>query len=278
MGLRSWMCATVVLTGLAVAACSSPGTSFAYRDLKVSLGPTSSPTQPATTQTSIISFTLRNTWNQPVTGVTWVLRDVTDPMNPSDVAGTDLGADLVDIEAFGRVVIDVPRDTQSAGTRRYAVEVDPGDGQEEDDETNNTSETLTVITADQDIAFGTPAAEITPESPTSADQLTLTFAISHTVHAALTPPGSTVSVPYSITVQNTPDDTPVAVVPVSATPASPANVDPAGTNPQPVSVTLPATGSAGTFIYTITLSPADGDDSNPANNTTTVTVLVPAPG
>lgn len=274
MGLRSWMCATVVLTGLAIAACSSPGTPFAYRDLKVSLGPTSSPAQPATTQTSTISFTLRNTWNQPLTGVKWVLRDVTDPMNPLVVDEDD----TVAIDAFDRVVIEVALGTQSAGTRTYAVEVDPDDTHLEEDETNNTSGTLTVVTADQDIAFGTPAAAIAPASPTSAQDLTLTFTISHTVHAALTPPGSAVSVPYSITVQNTPDDTPVPVVPVSATPASPANVDPAVTNPQPVSVTLPATGSAGTFIYTITLSPADGDDSNPANNTTTVTVLVPAPG
>lgn len=272
MGLRSWMCATVVLTGLAIAACSSPGTPFAYRDLNVSLGPTSSPAQPATTQTSTISFTLRNTWNQAVTGVKWQLRNITDPLNPV-VEDED---DTVVIAAFGRTVIDVPLGTQSAGTRIYEVVVDPDNTHPEEAETNNTSAALTVITADQDIAFGTPAASITPTSPTSAQDLTLTFTISHTVHAALTPPGSAVSVPYSITVQNTPDDTPVAVVPVSATPASPANVDPAGTNPQPVSVTLPATGSAGTFIYTITLSPADGDDSNPANNTTTVTVLVPA--
>ena len=272
MGLRSWMCAVVVSLALVAVACTSPGTPYAYRDLKVSLGPSSSPAQPATTQTSTISFTLRNTWNQPVTGVKWILRDTTDPMSPVDIDQDD----TVAIDAFGRIVIEVALGVQSAGTRTYAVEVDPDDTHPEEDEDNNTSDTLTVVTANQDIAFGTPAAAITPTEPTSAQQLTLTFTLNHILNAALTPPGSAVSVPYSITVKNTPDDTPVAVVPDAANPASPANVDPAGTIPLPVSVTLPPTGSAGRFIYTITLSPADGDDGNPNNNTVTVTVDVPA--
>jgi hypothetical protein len=45
-----------------------------------------------------------------------------------------------------------------------------------------------------------------------------------------------------------------------------------------VTVTLPALGTAGSFIYTITLSPAAGDDSVTTNNITTVVVSIPASG
>ena len=277
MGVRHWLMMITMVIGAALllAACNSPGEPFEYRDLKVSLGPASAPAQPAIGQTSIISFTLRNTWSKPVTAVKWRLHDTTNPMSVVMVDEDD----TVAIAAFDRVTIDVALPALLAGKRTtYEVVVDPDNTQAEDDETNNTSTTLTVVTANQDIAFGTPIAAITwPTTPNTVDQPTLNFTINYTINPAVTPPGSAIMVPYTITVQNDPDDTPVAVVPITPTPPSPATVNPLGTIPLPVTVTLPATGS-NTFIYTITLSPADGDDGNLDNNTATVTVVVPAPG
>ena len=87
-----------------------------------------------------------------------------------------------------------------------------------------------------------------------------------------TPAAVAINVPYTITSNG------VTMAPLSATVASPANVDPAGTNPLSITLTLPATGSAGSFPYVITLSPAAGDDTNTNNNTVTVVVNIPAPG
>ena len=82
----------------------------------------------------------------------------------------------------------------------------------------------------------------------------------------------TVIVPFTITVNG------VALSPITA---SPVTINPTAVTPpvtQVVTVTLPALGSAGSFIYTITLSPAAGDDSVTTNNITTVVVSIPAPG
>ncbi|HEX3135570.1 MAG TPA: hypothetical protein VHX44_18555, partial [Planctomycetota bacterium] len=140
--------------------------------------------------------------------------------------------------------------------------------------------TLTLLVADQDLSFGSPAPTITGPGGaalTSADtatQLTLTFTILDTINAAQATP-TAVDVPYAILLNG------VAVTPVSASLSSPVQVDPTGVTPpitQVVTVTLPATGSAGSFVYTITLSPADGDDSVTTNNAATVIVTIPAPG
>lgn len=273
MGVRHWLM-MVIGTALLLAACTSPGKPFAYRDLNVSLGPTSTPAQPATSQTSTISFTLRNTWNQPVTGVKWVLRDTTDDLNVVVVDEDD----TVAIAAFDRVVIDVDLGVLSAGIRTYEVAVDPDDTHAEEDETNNTSTTLTVVTADQDIAFsGTPT--VTLGSPASTSDFTIAFTLTSTLHAQATSPGGAITTPYEVT-----DSADGVVTPVS--PASPLTVTvPGGTTGVPgsttVTLTMPATGSAGTFVYTITLWPADdsdGDDGNLNNNTLTVTVVIPASG
>jgi hypothetical protein len=266
---RSWLMAGLVMMVAALAACSSPGEPFAYRDLKFSASPSAFPSQPATTPAVTIGFSLRNTWNQPLSAVAWELRDTTDALNVTVVA-----SGTADIAAFASSTQSVPLPALTpAGTRTYVAVVDPANGVAEEDEGNNTSAVLTVLVADQDISFGTPAPAITWPSagtaPLTTDPLTLTFAIQDTVNAAQPAP-TAIPVPYSITVNG------AAVVPTSATHASPATVDPAGTNPLSVTVTLPPTGSAGTFIYIITLSPADGDDNATGNNTATVVVGIPA--
>jgi len=277
MGVRHWlmmamMAMMATATALLLAACTSPGKSFAYRDLTVSLGPSAAPTQPATTQTSVISFTLRNTWNQPVTGVKWVLRDTTDSLNVV-VVNED---DTVVIAAFDRVVINVALGILAAGKRTYEVAVDPDNTQIEVDETNNTSATLTVLTADQDIAFatGTSAPAIVLGSPASTSSSTLTFTLTNTVNAAQTTPVASITVPFDITVNGA-----VIAPPFLATPASPAAVSANGTTS--VSVTLPPTNSAGAFVYTLSLWPnndSNGNDNNTTNNSVSVTVVIPAGG
>lgn len=274
MGVRHWlmMMAMVISAALLLAACTSPGKPFAYRDLKVSLGPTSSPAQPATSQTSTISFTLRNTWNQPVTGVKWELRDTTDPLNVLVVDEDD----TVIIPAFDRVAINVALPAQSASKRTYVVVVDPDNTQAEADEANNSSTTLTVVTADQDLAFATGASApaIVPGSPASTSSSTLTFTITNTVNAAQTTPVASINVPFDITVNG------AAITPAFvATPSSPAAVS--ANSATPVSVVLPPTNSAGTFVYTISLWPngdSNGDDSNTTNNSVSVTLVIPAGG
>jgi hypothetical protein len=267
----------MVLATALLVSCSSPGKSFTYKDLKVGSGPGATPSQPATTQTVELAFALRNTWNQPIADVTWELRDTTDPMNVVVIDGGDVG-DEVDIPAFGSIPITVPLGALSAGSHTYEVVIDPGNAVVEEDETNNTSTTLTVVVADQDLAVsGTPV--ITLGSPASTSDFTIAFTLTNTLHAEATSPGGAITVPFEIT-----DDTDAVVTPVS--PASPLSASvPGGTDTTPgsttVTLTMPATGSAGKFVYTITLWPdddSDGDDGNLNNNTRTVTVTIPGSG
>ena len=273
MGLRSWLCATVLLTSLVIVACNSPGTPFAYKDVKVSFGPTATPSQPVIGQATTIGFTVRNTWNQPLTGVAWELRRT---------SGTPaiLDSGTTDIIAFGSSVHNFVIASPTIGSHTYEVVVDPLNLIAEQDETNNTSSTLTVLVADQDIAFDTvtaptvtwPAMGMGMGSPHVGDAHTLTFTITNTVNPAHLSPAATISVPFTVTRND------VAVA-YTATPTSPTNVaGQSGVIPgsTAVSVSLPATGSAGTFVYTITLSPADGNDNNTTNNTFSVTVIIPA--
>lgn len=261
MVLRSWLSLCVIVAVTLLCGCSSPGTAFAYQDLKVSVGPNASPAQPVIGQATTISFTLRNTWNQPLTDVAWELRETTS-------GSTVLSSGTVDLAAFGSSAQTFVIASPTAGTHTYEVVIDPADAVVEDDESNNTSDELTVLVADQDIAFGTPAPAITwPSTPNTTDQPTLTFVIANTVDDDQASPAANISVPFDITRND-------AAIAFTATPTSPATVNADGTTS--ISVVLPATGSAGTFEYTITLSPADGDDSNTTNNTVTVTVVIPA--
>ena len=112
---------------------------------------------------------------------------------------------------------------------------------------------------------------VDPERVASAggDSVTLTFTLTNTVNPAQTVLPAAVSVPFDITLNG------AAISPAFvATPSSPVSVAPNATTA--ISVTLPATNSAGIFVYTITLSPADGDDNTTTNTTFSVTVIIPA--
>ena len=261
----SQLSALAVLTALLCAGCTSPGSPYTYKDVKVSFGPSASPAQPVVGQSTTISFTIRNTWNQPLSGVTWQLWE-------TGTAPTQVAQGTVDIVAFGSTAQSQVLTSPTKGSHTYEVRVDTAAAIAEDDETNNTSGTLTVLVADQDIAFSTsPAPAFVLGSPAATSPITLTFTLTNTVNAAQTVLPAAVSVPFDNTLNG------AAISPAFvATPSSPASVAPNGTTA--ISVVLPATGSAGTFVYTITLSPAVGDDSNTSNNATSVTVTIPASG
>jgi hypothetical protein len=258
------MVTTAVLTILLCAGCTSPGSPFGYKDVKVSAGPSTSPAQPVVGQATTISFTIRNTWNNPLSGVTWELWETGS--SPAMVtSGT------VDIVAFGSTARTHVIASPTKGSHTYEVRVDTAAAIVEDDETNNTSGSLTVLVADQDIAFSaSPAPSYVLGSPAATSPITLNFTLTNTVNPAQTVLPAAVSVPISITLNGSP------ISPTSTTPAFPVSVAPNSTTA--VTVTLPPTNSAGTFVYTITLSPAVGDDSNTANNTANVTVVIPASG
>ncbi len=272
VSVRRWqsvLVAAMVLIAVVVSGCTSPGTPYAYLDVKVSVGPSASPAQPVVGQATSINFTIRNTWNQPLTGVAWELRENTDPLVPT--SGAIITSGVTDIVAFGSSAQTFALAGLTKGTHTYAVIVDPANVIAEEVEINNTAQ-LSVLVADQDISFGSPAPVITwPSTPNITDQPTLTFTILDTVNVAQVAP-SAVIVPYAITVNG------VALSPITA---SPVTINPTGVTPpvtQVVTLTLPALGSAGSFIYTITLSPAAGDDSVTTNNVTTVVVSIPASG
>jgi subtilase family serine protease len=246
--------------------CDSPGEPFAYRDLKTSIGPATSPVQPVDGQSTTVTFTLRNTWNQALTGVAWEVRANSDPLVPT--SGSVVASGTADIAAFGSSAQNVALGALAKGSHTFAVLVDPANAVAEENESNNAAQ-VTVLVADQDVAFGTPAPAVAwPTSANTTDQATLTFTIASTVDAAQTSP-SPVSVPFAITRNGDP-------LTVTAVPSSPASVAPNGTTT--VTVTVPATGSAGTFVYTVTLSPASGDDRVTTNNSASITVTIPASG
>lgn len=272
VSVRRWqsvLVAAMVLIAVIISGCTSPGAPFNYLDVKVSVGPSASPAQPVVGQATSINFTIRNTWNQPLTGVAWELRENTDPLVPT--SGAIITSGVTDIVAFGSSAQTFALAGLTKGTHTYVVIVDPANVIAEEVEINNTAQ-LSVLVADQDISFGSPAPVITwPSTPNITDQPTLTFTILDTVNVAQVAP-SAVIVPYAITVNG------MALSPITA---SPVTINPTGVTPpvtQVVTLTLPALGSAGSFIYTITLSPAAGDDSVTTNNVTTVVVSIPASG
>jgi hypothetical protein len=272
VSVRRWqsvVVAAMVLVAVVMSGCTSPGTPFSYLDVKISVGPTASPAQPVVGQATSINFTIRNTWNQPLTAVAWEIRENSDPLVPT--SGPIIASGVTDIVAFGSSAQTFALGGLAKGTHTYAVIVDPANVIAEQNESNNTAQ-LSVLVADQDLSFGSPAPLITwPSTPNITDQPTLTFTILDTVNVAQTTP-MTVIVPFTITVNG------VALSPITA---SPVTINPTAVTPpvtQVVTVTLPALGSAGSFVYIITLSPAAGDDSVTTNNITTVVVSIPASG
>ncbi len=275
--LRSAMMSMLVIISAVVScslvSCKSPGEPFAFKDVKISVGPSATPTQPATTHPTTIQFTIRNTWNKDLSTIPWEMRLNTDPANP--LSGSVVTSGVVSIPAFGSLGQSYNLGTLAKGSYTYAIILDPANSISEDNESNNIGQ-VTILVADQDISFGPTTPNITINAGMglpSSRQLTATFEILHTVSTtAPAPPAVAINVPYAVTLNGNP------ITPDIASIASPVNVNPAGTNPQTVTLTLPATGSAGSFPYVITLSPAAGDDNNKANNSYTVVLSVPASG
>jgi CARDB len=250
--------------------CSSPGQPFAYKDIKASVALSASPSQPNTAQSVSLAFTLRNTWDKPLT-VPWQIKSFVPPASPI-TSGTIITNGSKYISEEGSASLTHVVGTLTPGSYSYALIIDPDNSIDEHDETNNISQT-TLLVANQDISFGTPLPTFTLGSPAATSQIMVQFSLLHTHTTATTAPtAAAINVPITVKLNGT------LVTPISVNPVSPVTVDPASTNPVPVSVTLPATNAAGIFPYTIELSPADGDDSNTNNNSTTISVVIPSAG
>jgi CARDB len=263
---------SVIFLGLcgacALTSCSSPGQTFTYKDAKASTALTAAPTGPNSVQAITLSFTLRNTWNQPLS-VPWQIKQFVPPADPL-TSGTIIASGTADIAAEGSSPLTHALSTLTPGSYSYALVLDPANSIAEDDETNNVSQT-TVLVANQDITFGSPAPAFTLGSPAATSPITLQFSLQHTHTSATPAPTATaVSVPFTIQLNGAP------ITPISATPASPITSNPASAIP--VSITVPATNSAGVFPYVIQLAPAVGDDSNTNNNSATIFVVIPSAG
>jgi hypothetical protein len=282
----------LALLSFALSGCVSPGQPYTYLDIKFANLPLLTPAQPTTNQSVTVSFAIRNTWNQDLLGVPYVVYQNTDPLVPT--SGTVVvPTTLVDIPAFGAVPVTFTIPAQAAGNYTYAVVLDQAQSFPERDFTDNTA-TFSVTFADQDISFAsesiangvvTPLAPTitdlsSPGNPRSADALTLNFSILNTVNFNQTAPqpvpvtyqvqlngvvvfpATTVSVPPSTTAPN----------PALPLPAVPADITPFAVPPIP----LPATGSAGAFTYVIILSCPAGLDSNANDNVSEAFFVIPA--
>lgn len=265
--LRSVFIAVALLVG-----CVSPGKRYGYLDIKFSASPVATPVQPAVNQPTTVTFSIRNTFDEPLMGVAWSAA-ITDANGAVAAFPFAPSSGTVAIDAFGSVVQSLSFTPTAPGTYTVTVTLDPANAIAERDETDNVG-TLTVVVADHDLAFGAPLATIldsvTPATPHSADNLTLTFAIADTLnpgHTGLT----TVIANYAILLNGAP------IGLVSSSPTSGFTSDGAATSPTLVTVTLPPTGSAGTFVYTINLSATPPEaESSLTNNSVTLLFTVPA--
>jgi hypothetical protein len=253
--------------------CISPGKRYGYLDIKFGTSPVAAtPAQPAVNQPTTVTFSIFNAFDEPLTGVAWsaAITDATGvvaafPLVPS--------SDTVSIDAFGIVNQLLSFTPTAPGTYTVTITLDPANVIAERNETDNVG-TVTVVVADHDLSFGLPSATIldsvTPATPHSVDNLTLTFAIADTLnpgHSGLT----TVTANYAVLLNGAP------VGLVSASPASGFTIDGAATSSTLVTVTLPPTGSAGAFAYTINLSATPPEDeSNLTNNSVTLVFAIPA--
>jgi hypothetical protein len=264
------MSVVLLLGALLLTSCVSPGQPYSYLDIKFAMLPTLTPAQPATNEPVVVNFEIRNTWNQDLNGVPYVVYQNTDPGVPT--SGTVIvPSTLVDIPAFGEVPIAFVIPAQAPGTYTYSVVLDQDQLFAERDFTDNTA-TFSVTFADQDILFDPAAPTITdpvPSANPSNDHLTLTFAIDDVVNYVQTAPvdvqvtyqvvlnGVVVAGPLSVTVAPTTTTEPVGAV----------TIPPVLSAPTQVVVQLPPTLSAGSFVYTIQLSTQNGFDNNLSDNT-----------
>src|SRR5271156_1054819 len=161
----------LALLSLAQTGCISPGQPYTYLDIKFATLPVLTPAQPTTNQSVSVTFAIRNTWNQDLFGVPYVVYQNTDPLVPT--SGTVVvPTATVDIPAFGAVPVTFTIPAQAAGNYTYSVVLDQAQLFAERDFTDNAA-TFSVTFADQDISFGVPAATITdiasPANPRSTD-------------------------------------------------------------------------------------------------------------
>ena len=139
VSVRRWqsvVVAAMVLIAVVMSGCTSPGTPFSYLDVKISVGPSASPVQPVVGQATSINFTIRNTWNQPLTAVAWEIRENSDPLVPT--SGPVIASGVTDIVAFGSSAQTFALGGLAKGTHTYAVIVDPTNVIAEQNESNNT--------------------------------------------------------------------------------------------------------------------------------------------
>jgi hypothetical protein len=276
---------------MALASCVSPGQPYTYLDIKFATLPVLTPAQPTTNQSVSVTFAIRNTWNQDLLGVPYVIYQNTDPLVPTS-GSLVVPTTYVDIPAFGAVPVTFTIPAQSAGNYTYSVVLDQAQLFAERDFTDNTA-TFTVTFADQDITFAsesllngvatpTPPTVSDPSSPAnprSSDALSLTFAIEDIVNFAQSAPQN-VAVTYQVQLNGVVIVPPTVVtVPpstVTPNPLLPVPTVPANITPTLVTVGLPATGSAGAFTYVIVLSCAAGQDSNANDNVVEAPFVIPA--
>ena len=248
--------------------CTSPGQAYGYLDVKFSGVLAATPAQPAVNKALSLGFTIRNTYNQPLSGITYRVFPVTS-LTPTLTLGTQIGTDVtVSIPAYGSLYQTAAIPAQAtAGDYSYAVVLDQSNTIAEQDETNNTA-VITLTVADLDIAFGTPSASVdTP--PVSPGNLTLHFVITNTANADAAAP-----LPANVTYVITIDADPTPIVTTPGTPASPATVATGTSVPVTVTVPRPAGPTAvSSHTYTITLS-SSVTESSTTNNTAIATVPV----
>jgi hypothetical protein len=229
-----------------------------------------------------VTFAIRKTWNQDLTGVPYVVYQNTDPGVPT--SGTIVvPSTLVDIPAFGSVPVTFIVPSQAPGNYTYSVVLDQAQLFAERDFTDNVA-TFSVTFADQDILFD-PATVPTITDPTASatpanDHLLLNFSIADIVNYAQTSPVP-VNVTYQVILNGAVVAGPfaVSVVPTTTTePVGSTTIPPVLHAATPVTpIVLPPTGATGTFIYTIQLTTANGLDSNLGDNTAEAAFVIPTP-
>ncbi len=269
MGFRGFLIIGAVV--LACVSCTSPGKGYGYLDVLIQPAAFSTPVQPMTTQAFVITFPVRNTYNQDLTVAYYIYQNTgfnhanpSDPLNPIvPNSGSIVQSSSVLIPAFGTVNVTLNVLAQPADVYAWSIVLDPANLIAERNETNNTG-TVIVTSADFDVSFD-PLTVPQISVPASGD-LTVTFGITNTNNIAIAVPTSA-SVNVTITLDGV-----TPVMPTSVSAGSPLVL---GSLPiivaagatVPVSINIPRT--TGSHTYTILLTPTVYD-SNVSNNTTLV--------